>query len=139
MNKILLALCLICTGLFFTGCAVADKEPQMGDFSDKTLHYVMDISTEKDIYLPSLDIDKNNQTFSITNDVLSSTIIGGTYKAEDNMFIAETYDKQKVYQFEIIDNDTLKFVQEKSSTFELTDEAIGVAIVDGSIFKLQNE
>lgn len=103
-----------------------------------TLHYVLDVSTEKDIYLPQLEIDKGNQSFSIMDDVLSSTIISGTYKIEDNIFIAETYDKQEVYQFEIIDNNTLKFVQDNSSTFKLTDEAIGLAIVDGSIFKLQN-
>lgn len=99
----------------------------------------MDIGTENNVFLPLLEIDKSDQTFSITNDVLSSTIIGGTYRIKGNILITETHDKQDTYQFEIIDGNTLKFIQDHSSAFKLIDERIGILIVDGSIFKLQSK
>ena len=97
----------------------------------------MDIETQDNVLVPRIELDKNAGTFSITHDILASTIIGGTYKIENNILLAETYDKKSTYQFEIIDSKSFKFIQNNSSEIKLTDKNIGISITDGSIFKLQ--
>ena len=60
----------------------------------------------------------------------------GTYTVEDDLLIAVTSDGKYHYQFQIIDGSTLKFIQSGSSDVSLTDEKLGIPIVDGAEFTL---
>lgn len=140
LSKRNIFLAVILSTLFLTGCSESQKNNIELEFTDDfggVQSYVMDIETEDTMLIPVIELDKNKETFSITHDMLSSTIIGGTYKIKSNILSAETDDKKSRYQFEIIDSKTLKFVQKNSSEIKLTDENFGVPISDGSIFKLQ--
>ena len=142
MKKIpYIVLLIVLSGLFLVGCSniqKADVELEFTDDSNGVQSYIMDVETRDDVLIPRIVLDKNNGTFSITYDILSSTFIVGTYKIKNNTLLAETYDKQSTYQFEIIDSKSLKFIQNNSSELKLTDENIGISISDGCIFKLQD-
>lgn len=141
MRKMLYAVLLIVlSGLFFGSCSnfqKTDIELEFADNSNGVQIYIMDIETQDNVLVPRIELDKNTGTFSITHDILASTIIGGTYKIENNILLAETYDKKSTYQFEIIDSKSFKFIQNNSSEIKLTDKNISISITDGSIFKLQ--
>lgn len=141
MKKILyIVLLIVLSGLFLVGCSnsqKADIELEFTDDSSGVQSYIMDVETQYDMLVPRIELDKNNGTFSITHDILSSTIIGGTYKIKNNTLLAETYDEKSTYQFEIIDSKSLKFIQNNSSEIKLTDENVGISISDGSVFKLK--
>lgn len=141
MRKMLYAVLLIVlSGLFLGSCSnfqKTDIELEFADNSNGVQIYIMDIETQDNVLVPRIELDKNTGTFSITHDILASTIIGGTYKIENNILLAETYDKKSTYQFEIIDSKSFKFIQNNSSEIKLTDKNIGISIADGSIFKLQ--
>lgn len=143
MKKILYAVLLaVLSGVFFVGCSNSQKGNIESEFSDNfsvVQSYIMDVEKQSNMLIPQIELDKNNKTFSITHDILSSSIIGGTYKIKNNILVAETYDKKSTYQFEIIDSKTLKFIQNNSSKIKLTDENIGISISDGSIFRLQEK
>lgn len=137
-----IVLLVVLTGMIFAGCSIFTKrsssvELEFADDSNGVQSYIMVIEAPNNIFVPRLELDRNNETFSIMHDVLSSTIIGGTYKIQDNMLVAKTDDNKSTYQFEIVDSRTLKFVQSNSSEIALTDEDVGIPISDGSIFKLQ--
>lgn len=141
MKKIsCIVLLIVLSGLFFVDCSNSQKagiELEFTDDSSGVQSYIMNVETQENILVPRIELDKNNGTFSITYDILSSTIIGGTYKIKNNTLLAKTYDEKSTYQFEIIDSKSLKFIQNKSSEIKLTDENIGISILNGSIFKLQ--
>lgn len=143
MKRIIhVVLLVVLTGIFVVGCSIFPKrsssvELEFADNSNGVQNYIMVIESQNNIFVPRLELDKNNETFSIMHDVLSSTIIGGTYEIEDNMLVAKTYDNKSTYQFEIVDSKTLKFIQNNSSEIALTDDRVGIPISDGSIFKLQ--
>lgn len=143
MKRIIhVVLLVVLTGMFFVGCSIFPKrsssvELEFADDSNGVQSYIMVVEAKNNVFVPRLELDRNNETFSIMHDVLSSTIIGGTYKIQDNMFVAKTDDNKSTYQFEIVDSRTLKFVQSNSSEIALTDEDVGIPISDGSIFKLQ--
>lgn len=133
-------LLIVLSGLFLGSCSnfqKTDIELEFADNSNGVQIYIMDIETQDNVLVPRIELDKNTGTFSITHDILASTIIGGTYKIENNILLAETYDKKSTYQFEIIDSKSFEFIQNNSSEIKLTDKNIGISITDGSIFKLQ--
>lgn len=141
-RTIYIVLLVVLNGMIFAGCSFFPKrsssvELGFADDSNGVQSYIMVIEAPNNIFVPRLELDRNNETFSIMHDVLSSTIIGGTYKIQDNMLVAKTDDNKSTYQFEIVDSRTLKFVQSNSSEIALTDENVGIPISDGSIFKLQ--
>lgn len=105
-------------------------------FAEKT--YIMQSSRpeEESIFLPQLWITEKDRQFSFGYDALSSYMSIGTYTVEDDLLIAVTSDGKYHYQFQIIDGSTLKFIQSGSSDVSLTDEKLGIPIVDGAEFTL---
>lgn len=84
--------------------------------------------------LPCLTLlDKENFVFSY--DVLSSYIPMGTYEITDGELIATDKEKGSRYVFEVVDENTLKFIQEKSADVSLTEENAGAVITDGALFE----
>lgn len=142
MKKILYAILLtVFSGMFLSGCSrqqKADIELEFSKASNGIQNYIMDTEEHDAVQIPTLQLNKNTETFMIMHDSLASTYIGGDYKIKDNILTAETADGTSAYQFEIIDSKTLKFVQEHSSKIELLDEASGIPVTDGSLFRLES-
>ena len=84
--------------------------------------------------LPCLTLlDKENFVFSY--DVLSSYIPMGTYETVDGELVATDKEKGSRYVFEVVDENTLKFIKEKSADVSLIEENMGIAITDGALFE----
>lgn len=81
---------------------------------------------------PSLVLDTEDNSFSFSYSMLSSYWPSGFYKIENQMLIAETYDGENTYQFKIMNDNTLVFVEEGSSFIPSIGEK--QAIQEGSIF-----
>lgn len=67
-------------------------------------------------YTPGIRLD--GSTFSLGENPLSSYYSCGTYKIEGNRLIAETSDSEYWYEFDIVDEHTLRFVEAGASEGE---------------------
>lgn len=118
---------------FFDGTEAAGKTYVF------TETYTMMIPKDADeisrLSAPTLNLDPENSYFSFSYDLLSSYWPTGPYVIEDNVLTATTYDGRYQYVFSIIDDSTLQFCQEESSSVKLIDERLGVSITDGATFK----
>ena len=68
-------------------------------------------------------------------DVLSSYINIGTYEINDNILTATTSDEKYHYVFEIVDENTLSFLEEQSSKITVFDTAFSVVPQNGAVFQ----
>ena len=93
-------------------------------------------NAENAIIPASITFGFKKDTFSFNYDLLSSYLPRGTWEIKKGKVIATTDDQNYVYIFDIVDNDTLEFVQKGSSTITYTDENINTnpPIVDGTKF-----
>lgn len=82
-----------------------------------------------------LTINEENGTFQFSYDVLSSYLPYGTYEINGTVLTATTKDGKYKYRFQIIDEDTLKFIEKGSADVSLIDDGFGVQIEDGTEFK----
>ena len=78
----------------------------------------------------------NANTFTLLYDHLSSYCTIGKWGFKNKKVIATTDDGKYEYVFDVVDNDTLEFVQKGSSTITYIDEDINFnpPIADGSKF-----
>lgn len=88
---------------------------------------------EEELLLPNITFDMQNNQFTFTYDFLSSYLNTGKIKIENKKIIATTDDNKYTYIFKIIDNDTIKFVENGSS--KVVDLVGNVVITDGTEFK----
>ena len=88
---------------------------------------------EGELLLPNITFDMQNNQFTFTYDFLSSYLNTGKIKIENKKIIATTDDNKYTYIFKIIDNDTIKFVENGSS--KVVDLVGNVVITDGTEFK----
>lgn len=77
-------------------------------------------------------------TYGLTYDVLSSYFAGGTYKVEGNWLKAVTSEGDKEFNFQIDQVGNLVFAKRESADITLTDEEMGVPVVDDSVFSLKS-
>ncbi|MBR6528176.1 MAG: hypothetical protein IKT45_09600 [Lachnospiraceae bacterium] len=96
-------------------------------------HLVPEDSEESTLGIPTL-ILKSKHEFQFSYDMLSSYLPYGMYTIRGNILTAITYDGQYQYRFEIINGDTLRFLQDGISDVSLIDERLGTAIHDGDLF-----
>ncbi len=84
----------------------------------------------------SITFDFEKSTFTFCYDLLSSYLPQGTWEIEKGKVIATTDDKNHVYIFDIVDHDTIAFVQKGSSILTYIDDKITThpKIVDGTKF-----
>ena len=92
---------------------------------------------EEELLLPNITFDMQNNQFTFTYDFLSSYLNTGKIKIENKKIIATTDDNKYTYIFKIIDNDTIKFVENGSS--KVVDLVGNVVITDGTEFKFVDQ
>lgn len=104
---------------------------ETGIFKATEKNYVL--QTEKDaVLLPNIRLNEEDNTFTLENDVLSSLMcVSGTYHIENDILTAYIDGGGGQYVFEVIGNDTLRYVQKESN-------AIGY-VEDGDDFILTAE
>ena len=95
------------------------------------------VINEDELLLPNITFDMQNNQFTFTYDFLSSYLNTGKIKIENKKIIATTDDNKYTYIFKIIDNDTIKFVENGSS--KVVDLVGNVVITDGTEFKFVDQ
>ncbi len=101
-------------------------------------NYKMELSQEQqngEKIAPVITINIDDKSFLFSYDVLSSYINIGTYEINDNILTATTSDEKYHYVFEIVDENTLSFLEEQSSKITVFDTAFSVVPQNGAIFK----
>lgn len=100
--------------------------------------YTMGLSQEQqnnEKIAPTISIDTKQKSFIFCYDVLSSYMNIGKYEINDNILTCTTSDNKYHYVFEIIDENTLCFVEEQSSKITIFDTTFGVVPQNGAVFK----
>lgn len=151
--------CILMICLCFSGCSgdgeksdaeqtdsgassEADKDAKkLGEafakaLGDEGASYVMKADEDTTV-TPCLSLNGKDSSFSFTYDILSSYLSAGSYEIEGNLLSAETEDEKYHFTFEIIDNENLRFLQEKSSEIELTNREYGPKLQDKAVFRLR--
>lgn len=100
--------------LLFAVCLLASCSTETGSFHITESNYVL--QNEKDVVLlPNIRLNGEDNTFTLENDVLSSLMcVSGTYKIENNILTASA-DSGEKYVFEVVDDDTLRYVRKESN------------------------
>lgn len=104
--------------------------------------YKMELSQEQqnnEKIAPTISIDTKQKSFIFCYDVLSSYMNIGKYEINDNILTCTTSDNKYHYVFEIIDENTLCFVEEQSSKITIFDTTFGVVPQNGAVFKKAEE
>lgn len=93
------------------------------------------LQTEADgAAIPCLTLERDGR-FGFSYDVLSSYFPTGTWTESDGLVRCETDDGLYHYVFQRVDENTLQFVQDQSSSVEpIEREQFGVQIKDGDLF-----
>ena len=110
---------------------------EVNSFTDSKRIYVME-TNEDAVIIPAIQLNEEDNTFSFTHDPLSSVIIGGTFEIKDGILSAKS-DNGNDYLFDVVDEDTLRFIQDGSAKIELKDDKIGIPVSDRAKFKLKNK
>ncbi len=101
-------------------------------------NYKMELSQEQqngEKIAPVITINIDDKSFLFSYDVLSSYINIGTYEINDNILTATTSDEKYHYVFEIVDENTLSFLEEQSSKITVFDTAFSVVPQNGAVFQ----
>jgi len=98
--------------------------------------YVMVQEDTQEALLPRIIISHDEIVFSY--DLLSSYMPYGTYLLEDDLLTMNTDDNRYEYVFQI-DGDKLIFLENESSSLQLTDDRFGAKVTDKAIFRLKKD
>ncbi|NDO46488.1 hypothetical protein [Clostridium sp. MD294] len=100
--------------------------------------YKMKLSQEQqnsEKVAPTISIDTKQKSFIFCYDALSYYMNIGIYKINDNILTCTTSDDKYHYIFEMIDENTLCFLEEQSSKITIFDTTFGVVPQNGAIFE----
>lgn len=88
------------------------------------------LQSEKDaVLLPNIRLNGEDNTFTLENDVLSSLMcVSGTYKIENNILTASA-DSGEKYVFEVVDDDTLRYVRKGSNVIGYVEDGASFILV----------
>ena len=89
--------------------------------------------------VPTLTLNRSDNSFSFTFDPLSSYLSYGTYERKNSKIICKTDDGQYTYVFNITDEATLVFDKKASSSVKITDSKIANEIKDGAVFSAKTD
>lgn len=96
------------------GCGQKDV-PMLSDGT-----YVM-VMEDSEAIAPAINFNLEDKTFSFFYDPFSSYLNVGTVEISDGKAVCTTDDEQFTFVFQIIDNDTLEFLAEESSSVKTVD------------------
>lgn len=117
--------------LLLTSCTIGNETATV-----KNGTYVMVQDASEEVMLPRVAVSEDRISFSY--DVLSSYLPVGSYEVEGHRLKMMTDDGLHQYVFEI-EGETLIFLEEESSKVKLTNEKIGTAVTDQTVFQLQEK
>lgn len=89
--------------------------------------------------VPTLTLNRKDNSFSFTFDPLSSYLSYGTYEQVNGKIICKTDDGQYKYVFKVTDEATLIFDKKASSSVKVTDSKIASDIKDGAVFSAKTD
>ena len=92
--------------------------------------------TENELIKATVTIDTKNKTISFPVDPLSSYLPYGNYEIEDGYLRGKTDDGEYYITLEIIDKETLKFLEEESFVPVMQGARLTKVLYDGAIFSL---
>ena len=90
-------------------------------------------------FVPTLTLNRTDNSFSFTFDPLSSYLSYGSYERKNNKIICKTDDGQYKYVFNITDEATLVFDKKASSPVKVNDDKIASEIKDGAVFSAKTD
>lgn len=127
---------LLCMIYVLSGCK--------GDTNSSIVsgNYVMELSQEQkenEKIAPIVIIDAEQNSFLFSYDALSSYLSIGTYEINGTVLTATTQDEKYHYVFDIVDENTLSFVEQESSKITVFDNHFGVVPQDGAIFQKEEQ
>ena len=143
MKNNLLKILLTLTLLSLTSCATpqhsqATPSPKSNILTNyNTTQSIYELKTLNSQTPPCLTLNKLNQTFTFSYDVLSSYLPSGNYQIKSNKLIAKTDDGRYQYTFIIQSKDTLMFDQNRSTRLTYIDSKMSPNVSDKAQFKLQ--
>lgn len=118
--------------LVFFICNISSNY-KIGIKSDSGKYYM---ECDENSLRPYIYIYENSE-FEFSYDPLSSYLSYGNYYIDNNKLIAKTYDGKYKYIFEIEDNETLRFLKDKSSSVLPIKQDFVAEIIENSLFKLE--
>ncbi len=89
--------------------------------------------------IPTLTLNRKDNSFSFTFDPLSSYLSYGKYERKNGQIICKTADGQYKYVFKVTDEATLVFDKKASSPVKVTDSKIASEIKDGAVFSAKTD
>lgn len=89
--------------------------------------------------VPTLTLNRSDNSFSFTFDPLSSYLNYGTYERANGKIICKTDDGQFRYVFKVTDEATLVFDKKSSSPVTVTDSKIASEIKDSAVFSAKTD
>lgn len=89
--------------------------------------------------VPTLTLNRTDNSFSFTFDPLSSYLSYGIYEQKDGKIICKTDDGQFRYVFKVTDEATLVFDKKSSSPVTVTDSKIASEIKDSAVFSAKTD
>lgn len=128
-NIISIILVIIVSGMLLSGCTKT-----VYGLSDGT--YIMQGAQDEPLQ-PAITFNVEEETFIFKYDILSSYFPHGSWALHDEKLVAKTDDNKYTYIFEVVDNDTIRFVQENSS--QITAIKGDTPVVDGAEFKFKDQ
>ena len=90
----------------------------------------------QDMYSPQIYFDLQEFEFVLSADPALSYLSVGTFELDERI-VATTDDGKYTYIFEVVDNNTIRFVQQGSSV--IASPLSGQAVADGTEFKFCGE
>jgi hypothetical protein len=130
-NKFAASILFIITGvnILLSGCAKTVYGVSEGI-------YVMQ-GTQDETPKPAITFNVEERTFSFTYDVLSSYLPCGSWDIEDEKIVAKTDDGKYTYIYEVVDNNTIRFIQKGSSP--ITTVEGDTPVTDGAEFTFEDD
>ncbi len=99
--------------------------------------YKMVTENEDLFWTPGITLDSDEGTFSFGYSMLSSYINYGSYEIQGDKLVAKTSDGQYYFTFQVIDEETLEFVEKESSKLHQFEDEKEFWVKDGAIFKYE--
>ncbi len=116
------------------GGSGVEENKKIKEEGAKIYHLKVEDAGER--FLPSIYLDPKTKTFSFTYSLLSSYLPYGTYEITDGILVMKTVEDAECYQFEVVDDHTLKYLEESSTAIHQYDEKIEYPLEDGALFEL---
>ena len=117
--------------------AVHSAAPATQNVFAGTEYVLADAESGKTV--PTLTLNRKDNSFSFSFDPLSSYLSYGTYEQENGKIICKTDDGQYKYVFKVTDEATLVFDKKASSSVKVTDSKIANEIKDGAVFSAKTD